>query len=80
MTADETKARTDGSGARYSITVRIAPDCARLEVTRPFKDNGAWLSLIDAVADRWGSYACSDGEHTVWAELDWRGPLPREGR
>ncbi len=63
----------------YAVTVRITPQCGRPEVTKPFNDHAGWIALVDAIADRWGSYGCSESEQTLWAEVDWHGCNVKEG-
>ena len=65
---------------RYTITLTVTPGCARLEVTKPCLDQGGWITLIDAIADRWGSHGSFGGDQTFWAELDWPSCTPKEDR
>ena len=66
--------------SRYAITLTVTPGCVRLEVTKPCPDQSGWITLIDAIADRWGSHGSVGGGQTLWAELDWPSSAPKEGR
>ena len=57
----------------YVITVRVTPGCMRLEISKPHHQQSGWITLLDAIADRWGDYGAVGGQQTLWAELD----LPR---
>ena len=37
-----------------TITVRVTPDCLRLEICKRYGSQDAWLAILDALADRWG--------------------------
>jgi hypothetical protein len=54
----------------YTITVRITPGCARIEISRPREQEpGVWLAILAAVADHIASYSTIDGVQTFWAEV-----------
>lgn len=53
----------------HTITVRITPDCLRLEISKPYHEQNAWLVILDAVAHRWGHCGTAGGQQTLWAEL-----------
>ena len=78
------------AGTEFTVTVRIRPECVRLEVfdgdTRPptlvgldvDSTSGRGLHIVSAVATDWGWHT-ADNEagvpgKTVWAELAWEGP------
>lgn len=54
------------------------PSSARVEISKPGgHEPGAWLAILAAIADRFGSYRTTDGEETLWIEVELRGPSAR---
>jgi hypothetical protein len=62
----------DAACSLYHISVRIMPGCIRLEITKPYHEQGGWLALLDAFADRWGDYGTVGGRQVLWAEVEVR--------
>jgi len=56
-------------GALYTFTVKVTPDCIRLEISKPYHECGGWMALLDAIADTWGDCGTVDGQQTLWAEV-----------
>ena len=56
----------------YTISIRVTPGCIRLEISKPYHDQGGWMSLLDAISDTWGDCGTVGGQQTLWAEV--RGP------
>ena len=54
----------------YTITAQITPERIRLEITKPCQEHAGWLTLLDAIADRWGSYGTVGERQTFWAEVE----------
>jgi len=53
----------------YTISIRVAPDCIRLEISKPYHDHGGWMALLDAIADTWGDCGTVGGQQMLWAEV-----------
>lgn len=73
-----------GAGGTFSVSVLAENGSARVEVhdlgspTAPAVqrsgspgESGAGLSLVEAIADRWGFHGGQHGR-VVWFEVDWR--------
>ena len=72
---DERHGEEADTASLCRVTVQITADGARLEISRPYEQQpGTWLAILDAIADRIGSYGNTNGERTFWAELSWARP------
>lgn len=65
-------------GGTFTVTVRLAPRWARIEVTDPGPadgparpGNGWGLGIVAALTDRHGTRHGPGTAHTTWAEASW---------
>jgi hypothetical protein len=73
-------------GGEFTLTVRICPGWARIEVAEdsaPGRPEPATdctdlhsehlYTVVDALADRWGHFGIVGASRTAWAETNWPG-------
>ncbi|WP_240926508.1 ATP-binding protein [Streptomyces sp. JB150] len=67
-----------GRTLRIEVTDTRGDRLPRRRSAGPIEESGRGLTLVAALADRWGVTPCLPPRKTVWAELTLAAPLPPE--